>query len=159
GRRPDFIWGYLLRGFAHGELGGRALAGARREDADFHFREAEADFQKALDLGPNELARYGLHVNRAAMRVRQGEFARAEADLREATRWRQKQSQAYVNLARASQQQPRLDEAVAQLDEAARLEPTLADLYDSRARLHLQRNDPDAAGRDFDKVIELKPAD
>jgi tetratricopeptide (TPR) repeat protein len=158
GLRPDFLWAYLLRGFTHGELGARARAGARREDADFHFQAADADFQKALDLGPDDLARYGLHVNRAAVRVRRGEFTRAEADLREAIRLKPKQYEAYVNLAQAYQQQHRLDEAAAQLDEAVRLEPTLPDLYDSRARLHLQRNDPEAAGRDFERVIELKPA-
>jgi tetratricopeptide (TPR) repeat protein len=158
-RRPDFLWGYLLRGFTRGEIGARALTGGRREDAEFQFRAAETDFQKALDLDPSELARYGLHVNRAAVRVRQGDFARAEADLREAIRLRPGQYQAYVNLAQAYQQQRRLDDAVAQLDEAVRLEPALPALYDSRARLHLQRGDQEAAGRDFEKVVALKPAD
>ena len=50
GRRPDFIWTYLLRGFAQGELGA--------------FAAAEMDFDKALQLHPDETARYGIHVNR-----------------------------------------------------------------------------------------------
>ena len=59
-QRSDFVWLYLLRGYAQGEL--------QAWDA------ADADFQKALSLSLDEHARYVLLVDRGVMRVRQERF-------------------------------------------------------------------------------------
>jgi tetratricopeptide (TPR) repeat protein len=109
--RPDFIWGYLLRGVAHGELAAQALGQGRRADADFHFQAAEKDFETAEQSQPDGLARYAFHVNRSYVRLRQGKFRGAKADLLEATRLKPKQYEAYVNLAEVYEQESRLDEA------------------------------------------------
>src|SRR5262249_18245235 len=56
GRRPDFVWVYILRGYASGQLGERALRsqGAnpeqRADQAARHFAAAAADFRQAEDL-------------------------------------------------------------------------------------------------------------
>src|SRR5205823_14156014 len=102
--KPDFVWLYLLRGFAHGQL----------QD----FQAAEADFQKALALGPDADARYALHVNRGALRTRQGRLAEAIADLRHAITLQSGRYQAYVNLAKTYEQQKGFDAAAVQLDRA-----------------------------------------
>ncbi|HKM51961.1 MAG TPA: protein kinase, partial [Isosphaeraceae bacterium] len=71
-RRPQFVWLYLLRGFARAE-----------QD---EFAAADADFQTALDLKPDSVALYALRVNRAALRIRQGQLDQAAAELQEALR-------------------------------------------------------------------------
>ena len=67
-QRSDFVWLYLLRGFAQEEL--QAL------DA------ADADFQKASQMPLDDNARYVLFVNRGVLRVRQDRFDDAIADLK-----------------------------------------------------------------------------
>src|SRR5262249_2632514 len=70
GRQPDFAWLYLLRGAARGELG--------------QFRQAEADFVDAEKHSLDAAARYGLHINRGVLRVRQKHWPEAIADFRRA---------------------------------------------------------------------------
>src|SRR5262249_55243398 len=48
GRSPGFVWLYVLRGFAHGQLR--------------QFKAAEADFREALQLQPDADARYAIAV-------------------------------------------------------------------------------------------------
>jgi serine/threonine protein kinase/tetratricopeptide (TPR) repeat protein len=143
--RSDFVWLYLLRGFAQGEL--QAL------DA------AEADFQKALQLPLDENARYVLYVHRGVLRVRQGRFEDAVADLKAATALKPADYQAYVNLAQAYRRLDKLDLALEQLHRAVQLEPSLAHLYQLRARLHLERKEPALALEDFGRAIERESAD
>src|SRR5262249_16389361 len=79
--------------------------------ADLQFTAAEADFQKALSLGPNEEAAYALIVNRGVVRLRQHRFAEAVADFQSAVQMKPNQLPAYVNLAKAYQGQKELEEA------------------------------------------------
>ncbi len=158
-RYPEFTWGYLLRGFAHGELGKQAKAGGRRPDADFYFEAADEDFGKAEQSQPRglpELARYALHVNRATVRLWQGKFTEAEEELLKAIQLKPKQYRAYVNLALVYQQEHKLDKAVAELGRAIDLEPTLAKLYSDRAALHLQHRDAEAALQDYETITRLQ---
>jgi eukaryotic-like serine/threonine-protein kinase len=154
GQKPGFVWLYLLRGFAHGQL----------QD----FQAAEADFQKVLALGPDADARYALHVNRGALRTRQDRLAEAIADLRHAITLQPGRYQAYANLAKAYQQQKSFDAAAGQLDRAIEVagrlvaaggleRSALALLHHNRGRLHLERQDPDAALRDFEQAIRVAP--
>jgi tetratricopeptide (TPR) repeat protein len=154
--QPDFVWIYVLRGFAHGQL---------HED-----RAAEADFREALKRKPKPDARYAILVNRGLFRSRQRGWAdKAKADLQRAVRLKPDQYQAYANLAGLYQRQQQLGAAVEQLDRAIavaepqvdnrRLEPAaLALLYHNRAWLRWQRSDLEAALRDFDRSLRLKPA-
>src|SRR5205823_13863728 len=65
GRRPDFAWPYLLRGFA----------AARGEAA----ADAEADFAAALALDGGAAVRYAVRPNRGLLRLRPGRPAEAGA--------------------------------------------------------------------------------
>jgi tetratricopeptide (TPR) repeat protein len=137
---PGNVWVHLLRGFAHGELG--------------EFEAAEDDFGRAAALAEaDEFARYGIHVNRGVMRVRQGRLEEAVAEFDRAIAVKPDAYQAYVNQAEAYQQLKQLSEAVARLDRAISLEPGMPALYRLRAQLYLQREDPDAALRDLDQAI------
>jgi serine/threonine protein kinase/tetratricopeptide (TPR) repeat protein len=139
-QRADFVWIYLLRGFAHGELQA--------------FDAAEADFQKALQMPLDANARYVLFVNRGVLRVRQDRLDDAIADLQKAIKLMPNEYQAYVNLAQAHRRRKDLNAALAQMDRAVQLEPALAHLYRLRARLHLERKEPTLALADFEQAIQ-----
>jgi len=166
--KPKFVWPYLLRGFVYGELN--------------DFEAAFAEFDMAEKLSLDEMARYGLLVNRAVVRMRQGmsHKNRAEAlrqlgqgdeaereaqlavagydaavpDLEAAVKLRPHQPQAYANLAEVHLQCGRLKEALPQLDQAIALAPS-AILYRTRARLHEKRGAHEAALPDLEEAIRL----
>ena len=97
-RRPGFVWTYLLKGFAEGEM---------RE-----FDLAEDDFKRATELGLGEAERYVMLVNRGVMRVRQGRHEAAAEDFLTAIALKPNQFQAYIDLAQAFQKLGRLDDAM-----------------------------------------------
>jgi eukaryotic-like serine/threonine-protein kinase len=139
-QRSDFVWLYLLRGFAQEELQA--------------WGAADADFQKASQLPLDDNAHYVLSVNRGVLRVRQERFDDAIIDLKSAIERKPKAYQAYVNLAQAYRRQGKLDLALEQLDRAVSLEPGSAHLYRLRARLRLERNETAQALNDFDRAIQ-----
>jgi eukaryotic-like serine/threonine-protein kinase len=139
-QRSDFVWLYLMRGFAQEELQAWAAA--------------DSDFQKASLLPLDENARYMLLVHRGVLRIRQERLTDAVADLKSAIERKPTAYQAYVNLAHALRQLHMLDQALEQLNRAVALEPGLAQLYRLRARLNLERNEPTLALKDFDRAIE-----
>jgi tetratricopeptide (TPR) repeat protein len=147
-QKSDFIWLYLLRGFAHTQL----------QD----LQAAEADFKKALQLlqdKPSKDARHVLYATRGVLWLEQGELEKAVADLQEAIRLKPQEYQAYVTLAHVYQKQKQWDKAQAQLDKAVEFAPDLAFLYRLRARIHLERPDHlNAALRDCEKAIEAERA-
>ena len=103
-QRPDFVWLYLLRGFAQQELQAWAAA--------------DADFQQAAQMPLDDNARYVLFVNRGVLRVRTDRFDEAIADLRSAIELKPGAYQAYVNLAQAYRRLGKLDLALDQLNRA-----------------------------------------
>ncbi|TXT22285.1 MAG: protein kinase family protein [Planctomycetota bacterium] len=141
----EFVWLYLLRGFAHGEL--------------MAFDAADADFQKALQLPLDENSRYVLFVNRGVLRIRQERYDDAIADLNAAIKLKPTEYQAFVNLAQAYRRLKDLDAALKQLDLALEHEPSLAHLYRLRARLRIERNEPAQALADFDQAIQREHTD
>jgi tetratricopeptide (TPR) repeat protein len=165
-QKPEFVWIYLLRGFARGELGALARADVRLSEqrrhveAEAHFRAAEEDFRRAwpmLAREPNAEAEYVLLVNRGVVRLRQGQFDLAEADLSQAIQRKPKYYPAYLNLAKVHEEKGEIDAAFAQIDKAIQQGPAPALLYRARARLHLKRpEDPTSsqdALRDLDEAI------
>jgi tetratricopeptide (TPR) repeat protein len=157
GQRPDFVWLYLLRAVAHGQLN--------------DFAGAEEDFQRAealLQQLPDDDARYALLVNRGNLRSRPpGRWNAAVEDFRQAIALRPDGYQAHANLAQVHLQRHQLAEAQDSLDRAVKaacachargeLEPAvLARLYHSRGQLHQKRKQLDAALRDFDEAIKIQ---
>jgi tetratricopeptide (TPR) repeat protein len=148
GRRPDFIWIYLLRGFALGQL---------RD-----FAAAEADFRKASELDANDDARYALLVNRGAARFEQGSYAAAAADLEQAIAMKPDRYRAFVNRALLLKAQKKYDGAIAALDRAVRLGPptlVLADLQDERAQILLLGKRYEDAVRACEEILASNPRD
>jgi eukaryotic-like serine/threonine-protein kinase len=138
-QRSDFVWLYLLRGFAQEEL--------KAWDA------ARADFEKAAQMRLDDNARYVLFVDRGVLNYRTGKLDLAVKDLEAAINLKPTAYQAYVNLAPVYRGQQKLDLALKQLERAIELEPKLAHLYRLRARLDLERNEPDLALADFEQAI------
>jgi tetratricopeptide (TPR) repeat protein len=141
--QPDFSWSYLLRGYAYGELG--------------EYDQARADFARAETLHPDEVARYGIHVNRGLVLLRERKPDDAAAEFQKAIALRPRQYQAYANLAEVYRLQGKLDQSLAQLDQALSRKPS-ADLYRARARLHLARKDFAHGLPDLERAIALEPA-
>ena len=140
GRRPEgFVWCYLLRGYADGEVN--------------DFEAAEADFQKALALRPDAAARYGVLVNRGRSRILQNRPDPAAADLEEAVKLFPERYEARVNLARVHQVRGDHRAALAELDEAVRRGPGKAEAYRNRARLLIEVGDAERALRDLGEAV------
>ena len=139
-QRTDFVWLYLLRGFAQEELQA--------------WDEADSDFRQAAQLPLDENTRYVLLVYRAVLRIRTDKCADAITDLQQAIKLKPNAYQAFVNMANAYRKLGDRDQAVAQLNHALELEPGLAHLYRLRARLELESNQPDRALVDFSQAIE-----
>jgi eukaryotic-like serine/threonine-protein kinase len=155
-RQPDFVWIYILRGFVYGQLGEQALR--THADAALHFAAAEQDFDKAMQLKPNQEATYNLLVNRGVTRIQQKKYAEAIADLQQAAQLRPDHFHAYHRLAQAYEEQKKYSEAITQLDRAIHREARLAILYHARGRLHLERQNPAKALPDFETAIRLAEA-
>jgi tetratricopeptide (TPR) repeat protein len=161
-RRPELVWIYILRGYASGQLGERALRIRHAGQAALHFTAAAADFRQAQTLlgrQPDEDAAYTLRVNRAATLILQGKYAGARKDLHDAVGLKPRQFNAYLLLAELHADQKDHDAALAQLDTAARLQPGLAVIYHKRGQVRRARRDLPAALRDFTRAIGLLAGD
>jgi serine/threonine protein kinase/predicted Zn-dependent protease len=143
-QRADFVWLYLLRGFAQEELQAWAAA--------------DADFQKAAQMPLDDNARYVMLVHRGVLRVRTDRTDAAIADLKAAIKLKPKAYQAYVNLAQAYRRLDRREPALEQLQRAVDLEPGLAHLYRLQAQLYLERDEPDHALTSYEQAIEREDA-
>src|SRR5262249_21773298 len=108
-QQPDFVWAYLFRSFANEKLQ--------------TVPEAEADFQRALQLNPNEDARYILFLTRGILHFNQREWKQAAADFRSARALKPEQYNAYLNLAQVYLAQGHFEEAAEQVRTAMRFRP------------------------------------
>jgi tetratricopeptide (TPR) repeat protein/predicted Ser/Thr protein kinase len=197
-QRRDFLWSYLYRGYAQVEIGNKAQTEAAQPDlpeperaqriakARSCFKTAALDFQRAMDLQPDNTARYSVLVHRAVLRYYEGRLLEqllagvrarvadrtvrllvdmwlegAVANLEQAIQLDPRSYQAHVDLAEVYRKQGRLLEAEAQFDQALEflpIQPIQADLYRKRAGLRLARNDNAGALADLDKAARLEPA-
>jgi tetratricopeptide (TPR) repeat protein len=161
--RRDFAWAYLLGGFARGEA---AAASPDRKAAEQGYRLAESLFRQAEALAPDEDARYGLHANRGATRLRHGQLQEAEADLLAALRLRPAQPHAALTLAAVRERQGRAAEGLQGLDAAIKLQggaaeardqlPLRAALHRTRARLRQAEGDLSGGLDDLREAIRLE---
>ena len=154
--RPDFIGTYLARGPLYAELGRRAQAAGQPAQAAREFwLAAERDFTRALELRPDDSARYTIHANRGVSYLWQGKLDEAEKDLREAIRLKPEHFNAHADLAEVYKRQKKVVEACERLDEAIRLQQGLAFLYRSRAQVHVQLEQPQDALDDLRQALQL----
>jgi tetratricopeptide (TPR) repeat protein/tRNA A-37 threonylcarbamoyl transferase component Bud32 len=126
GRRPDFLWAYLLRGSADLERGDLAAA--------------ERDCEEARRRDPPPDARYALYIHRGALRTAQGDYARARADLDAACRLEPQRYHPHLNLALLYRRQHQDTPALDQITEALRFQPPAparADLLGLRGEILL----------------------
>jgi len=173
-REPGFVWLYLLRAYASGQVAALALdtaklfpaqAGDLKAGAEYQFAAAEDDSRAAiemLDRKPNDDLRYILLVNRGVMRYQGHRLEEAVEDLQEAIGRNDRQYEAIVTLAQVYQEQKKSDLAVEQFTRAIRLKPDYSPLFRERAGVQLVRDDPApehlaAALRDLDEAVKHEP--
>jgi tetratricopeptide (TPR) repeat protein len=146
-RHSDFPSLYLLRGYASSQSKG--------DDED-----AEADYEKALKLGPSKETRYAILVNRGVARSRpgQGRLKDAVADLEEAIRLDPARYPAHVTLAHLQWQRGQRSEALDRLGQAIARAPDMAALYRTRALWRLERLERPAALADLEAALRRESA-
>jgi tetratricopeptide (TPR) repeat protein len=163
GRRDDRAGQVGAHFRAADDLFDQALKRERNADADYvllvsrgvlRLRQAEAaraagDLRAAASLLPGPLTA----AVAASGVVRDQYLDAAVNEFQQALRLKEKQYQAYVNLALAQEEQGQLDEALTRLDEALALEPGQAALYRARARLERKRHATAAALEDLKQAI------
>jgi serine/threonine protein kinase/Flp pilus assembly protein TadD len=161
-QRPEFVWSYLLRGFAWGET--------QSWDA------AEADFARAEGLlrnEPNPEAQYVLHASRGFMRLRHAELeasdqslrarylGEAAADLERAIALQPHYYMAHANLARLHRLRGQAAEAAAEFRQAQRrgAPPFVpAGYYKQQGQELCRRGDYAAAAAACRKALDYDPA-
>jgi serine/threonine-protein kinase len=145
-RQPDFVWAYLFRSFANEKL--QALP------------EAEADFSKALQLNPNEDARYVLLLTRGILHFNQKELERAAADFRAAMALKPDQCNAYFNLAHVYLARGQFEQAAEEARKALGLRPPVQATWGylvARGRHLLQDKRYEDALQACDAALVLSP--
>jgi tetratricopeptide (TPR) repeat protein len=115
---------------------------------------AAAIYRQILQTDPHQAD--ALHLL-AAVCLRQGKHAEAEAGLRQLLRLRPDHATAHHNLGIALAGQGRLDEAIASFQEALRLAPTAPDTYGNLGLALLQRDRPEEAVDYFEQALRLEP--
>jgi tetratricopeptide (TPR) repeat protein/tRNA A-37 threonylcarbamoyl transferase component Bud32 len=174
--RPDFPRPLVVSGFAASEQGSRfasqgelLLSKALRQGTllkDFGeiwnaWRESTSDYGQALaDLDQalahpllDDQALYVGLVNRGVVFIRQGEWAKAIADLEQAINVNEAAFQGYANLAQAYRGAGRHQDALAAITRAIECAPDRPELYVVRAKIQLNRKDVAAARADFEQAI------
>jgi eukaryotic-like serine/threonine-protein kinase len=147
---PELPWLYLLRGFASGQLGARALKASRdvkaedlkasREvEAKENFADALADYREAQSRDSEGRFRYALLANRGLVRFQSQKLDLAVDDLQEAIALNPRQLNAHVTLAQIFLYRHQVDLALEELGRAIALHPNLAPLYRTRAHWNLER--------------------
>ncbi len=101
-QQPNFAWAYVFRSFAHEKLHATA--------------EAEADFQNALRLNPDDDVRYVVYVTRGILLFNLGDLTKAAENFRRAVSLKSGQYNAYLNLAQVELAAGRFDAAARQMD-------------------------------------------
>jgi tetratricopeptide (TPR) repeat protein len=145
-QQPNFVWAYLFRSFANEKLQAPA--------------EAEADFRKALQLNPNEDARYVLLLTRGILHFNQNELERAAADFRSAMVLKPQQYNAYLNLAHVYLARSQFEEAEKQVRTALRLRPptqVVMGYHVERGRNLLREKRCEEALRACEAALHLSP--
>jgi len=120
-QHPDFVWTYLYRSFAHEKL--HAVAAA------------EADFQRALKLDPNNDARYALFLIRGILHFDRAELNQAADDFRSAIQLKPEQYNAYLNLAHMYLALGEFEQAEGQLAKTQQFRPPVSAV----ATYHVER--------------------
>jgi serine/threonine protein kinase/predicted Zn-dependent protease len=146
--RDDFVWVWLLRGYAHREAG-------RFDVADADLREAA----RLLEREPNDEANYVLHVNRGMLLYRREQYAEAEKELLLAKEQNPTLFAAPLDLVSVYEKLNRPQDAADNLAQALRAKPPttlLAEYHTERARNGLKAGKYEEAVTEARKALTLQ---
>jgi tetratricopeptide (TPR) repeat protein len=118
--------------------------------------EANAQFQKALELAPNDMEAYW---NIGYAFVRYGRLDEAISLYQKALQIRPDSAIACYNLGNALLQKGRVDEAIPQYQKAVQIKPDFALAYSSLGNALMKRGRVDEAIPQYQKAVEIHPND
>jgi eukaryotic-like serine/threonine-protein kinase len=143
-RKPEFDALYIVRG----------IANLRLSD----YPHAEEDFTTALELAAVPLTRFGIHVNRATLRLQVQDRAGALSDLQAAREIKPTERRLYTLFAQIYWAEGDTKKALTELDEGVAQHPRGDSLlYSTRAYYRKKSGDQSGAIADLDQAIALEP--
>jgi len=116
--------------------------------------EALEDYRYVLELEPDHL---GAHVHRAGLLFERGELTAARQDVDRALARSPRHAKALCMLGLLEMAQSRWAEAQSAFDLALESDNSEATAWINRATLHFRRGEPEAALRDLDRALQLRP--
>jgi hypothetical protein len=131
-------------------LNSRGMARERREN----FEQAEADYNKAIEINPEYANAYN---NRGNIKAKQADYKGAKKDYNRAIELNAQFVEAYCNRGIAKEGLGDHSEAMEDFDRAIELNSEYIDGYLRRGMLRQDSGDYAGAIRDFDRVIEIEP--
>jgi tetratricopeptide (TPR) repeat protein len=117
-------------------------------------RIALANYDKAIDLDPNEAA---VLVDRGLAYIEDKQYDNAIADLKKASELDANNAKTHYNLGAAFLYNSQIDEAAQAFSEAIALDPESAVFHSGRGTAYLQATDYDLAIADFTKAVQIDP--
>ena len=118
------------------------------------YKEALADYDRAIELHPDYAAAY---YNRGNAKQKLGRDEAAVGDFDEAIRLNPDYAEAYGNRGTAKATLGRHEAAVADYNEVIRLNPDYAIAYNNRGNVKQELGQHEVAVTDFDEAIRLNP--
>lgn len=118
------------------------------------YEEALRDFNKVLELDPNNA---GSYHNRGVLHYHQGKYAEALTDLNRAIELKLENAESYTNRGAAHAGLGNFAAAISDFNKAIELDPDHADAYNNRGAQYAKAGMFEAAISDFSRALALSP--
>ena len=136
------------------DIKGENFLDTNRDSANFYFAKAISDFDRALELKPNQK---DVYINRSASYGKSGNYEKALENLNLYIELDTLNPMAYSNRGLAYNGFKRYDEAMADFNRAIKLDSAMESAYYNRSITNRLLDNYEDAIADLTKVIELNP--
>lgn len=133
---------------------GESFLDTNRDSANYYFAKAISDFDRAIELKPNQK---DVYINRSASYGKSGNYEKALENLDIYINFDTSNAMAYSNRGLAYNGLKRYDEAIKDFNRAIALDSSMESAYYNRSITHRILENYQAAVDDLTKVVELNP--